>query len=402
MSYDGVTSAPAALQVVASAVGINHFNQIPIPSGTFNPNVDIGVATDAVTGALLTFTNSGAPGEIITLWATGLGADPADSDTTFSSTPHAVNTPLQIYVGGVPATILYQGSAGYPCVTQINIVIPATVNTGCYVSLASVTGMIISNVVVFPINPGGGTCVEQGRGMPITGAQILHNVQDTLNAGVLSVLETNVTSAKGVLTVTNSAGAGFDHETGLLAGATGRSGIITPGGCWVARSVAGGPLTIAGLDAGSISLTGPAGLAIALPPAGADDPGGYGATLAAGAIPSTGGTFTLTGSGGADVGKFTAAVTFTNPIFNWTNQGAAATIVRAQGLTVNWTGGNPGTIVYIGGGLTVEPATAKSPGLIVGYGCGSAVEAGQFTVPSYIFLGMPAGKGGATVNIKST
>jgi len=44
------------------------------------------------------------------------------------------------------------------------------------------------------------------------------------------------------------------------------------------------------------------------------DPGGYGATLAAGAIPSTGGTFTLTGTGGADFGPFTAAVTFTNPI----------------------------------------------------------------------------------------
>jgi uncharacterized protein (TIGR03437 family) len=397
VTYGGA-KASANIQVVASAIGINHFNQIPIPLGVFNPNVDIGVATDAVTGALLTFTNSGVPGEIITLWATGLGADPADSDTTFSSTPHAVNTPLKIYVGGVPATILYQGSAGYPGVTQINLTIPASVNTGCYVSLAAVTGKIISNVVVFPIHPGGGTCVEPGRGTPITGAQILEDVQDTLNAGVLSVLQTNVTSSKGVLTVTNSAGAGFDHETGLLAGATGRSGIITPGGCWVAPTVLGGKLTIAGLDAGSISLTGPAGLAIALPPAGPDAPGGYSATLAAGAIPSSGGTFAFTGTGGADVGPFNAAVTFSNPIFNWTNQGAAATVVREQGLTVTWTSGNPGTIVYIGGGLTVQPSTAKSPGLIVGYGCRSAVEAGQFTVPDYILLGMPAGSGGTTVN----
>jgi uncharacterized protein (TIGR03437 family) len=107
VTYDGANSNAAVLQVVASAVGINHFNQIPIPSGTFNPNVDIGVATDNATGALLTFTNSGVPGGIIVLWATGLGADPADSDTTYSSAPHAVNTPMQIYVGGVQATILY-------------------------------------------------------------------------------------------------------------------------------------------------------------------------------------------------------------------------------------------------------------------------------------------------------
>ena len=107
VTYDGANSNAAVLLVVASAVGINHFNQIPIPSGTFNPNVDIGVATDNATGALLTFTNSGVPGGIIVLWATGLGADPADSDTTYSSAPHAVNTPMQIYVGGVQATILY-------------------------------------------------------------------------------------------------------------------------------------------------------------------------------------------------------------------------------------------------------------------------------------------------------
>jgi hypothetical protein len=308
-----------------------------------------------------------------------------------------VNTPLQIYVGGVHASILYQGSAGYPGVTQINLTIPASVTTGCYVSLATVTGNIISNVVVFPINPGGGTCVGQGRGSPITGAQILQNVQDTLSAGVLNLFQTNSTSSKGVLTVTNSADAAFDHETGLLAGATGRSGIITPGGCWVAPGVVGGPLTVAGLDAGSISLTGPAGLAIALP---LEAPGGYSATLAAGAIPSSGGTFTFTGSGGADVGPFTAAVTFTNPIFNWTNQSAAATVNWAQGLTVTWTGGNPGTFVYIGGDLTVTPASASSPGLGVAYGCLSAVEAGQFTVPSYILLGLPAGSGAMTVDLQ--
>ena len=127
VNYRGTNSAPAPIQVVASAVGINEYNQIPIPLGVLNTNIDLGVATDAVTGALLSFTNSGTPGEIIVLWTTGLGADPADSDTTYTSTPHSVNTPLQIYVGGVLATILYQGSAGYPGVNQINLTIPASV-----------------------------------------------------------------------------------------------------------------------------------------------------------------------------------------------------------------------------------------------------------------------------------
>ena len=106
-------------------------------------------------------------------------------------------------------------------------------------------------------------------------------------------------------------------------------------------TIAGGPLTIVGLDAGSITLTPPVGPAIPLP-IQLGIKGEYGATLAAG-IPSSGGTFTFTGSGGADVGPFTATVTMSNPLFNWTNQSAAATVDRTQGLTYTWTGGLPGT-----------------------------------------------------------
>jgi len=387
VTYMGAVSAAASIQVVASAVGFNHFNQIPIPLGKFNPNVDIGVATDNSTGALLTFTNSGAPGETIVLWATGLGADPADSDATFASPPHAVNTPMQIYIGGVQTTILYQGSAGYPGVNQIDLTIPATVPTGCYVPVVAVTGNIISNTVVFPIHAGGGTCAEPSRGTQITGDEILKDTQDTLRGGVLNLGQTNNTNSSGTRTVTNSASGGFSKISGLLAGATGRSGIITPGGCWAAPEVAGGPLSVTLLDAGSIMLTGPAGLAVALAP----QLGAYSANLAAGAIPSTGGPFTFAGSGGADVGPFTSTVTFSNPIFNWTNQSTAASVDRTQGFTVTWTGGNPGTFVFIGGSLTAS-------GLTAAYGCRAPVEAGQFTVPSYILLGMPAGSGSTMVN----
>ena len=45
-----------------------------------------------------------------------------------------------------------------------------------------------------------------GKGAPIIGAQILEQVQDTLNAGVLNLFQTNVTSSEGILTVTNRGG----------------------------------------------------------------------------------------------------------------------------------------------------------------------------------------------------
>jgi hypothetical protein len=93
-----------------------------------------------------------------------------------------------------------------------------------------------------------------------------------------------------------------------------------------------------------------------------------------------------------DVGSFTSTVTLSNPILNWTNQSAAVTVDRTQGLLVTWTGGNPGTYVVIGG-----TSTSTASGVIAGFGCRVAAEAGQFAVPSYILLGLPAGSGGVNV-----
>jgi len=389
VNYKGTNSAPAPIQVVASAVGINQFNQIPIPLGVLNTNIDVGVATDNTTGAVLTFTNSGTSGETIVVWTTGLGADPADSDNAYIAAPHAINTPMQVYLGGVLLNVLYQGSSVYPGVDVIIFTIPSSAPNSCHVPLIAVTGTVVSNVVVLPIHQGGGTCVEPGTGgVSITGDQILKDTQDTLKSGGLTLLQTNDTNAKGVLTVTNSAGAAFFKDSGLLAGATGRGDILSPGGCAVYPIITGGPLTIVGLDAGSITFAGPTGPAIPLP-IQLGIKGEYGATLTPG-IPSTGGTFTFTGTGGADVGPFTSTVTMSNPLFKWTNPSAAGTVDRTQGLTYTWTGGLPGTYVLLGG-------TSTGSGVTAGFSCRIPVEAGQFTVPSYILLGMPAGSGGTSI-----
>jgi len=395
VSYKGTTSAPAPLQVVPSAVGINQFNQIPIPLGVYNTNVVVGVATDNFTGAILTFNNSGTPGQTIVVWTTGLGADPADSDNSYIATPHAINTPTQVYFGGILLDVLYQGSSTYPGVDVIIFTIPPTIPNSCYVPLAIVTGTVVSNVVTLPIHQGGGTCVEPlTLGATITGDQILKNTQDVLKGGVLTLLQTNTTNASGVRTVTNSANASFNKISGLLAGAVGRSGLLSPGGCSVYPVIAGGPLSITGLDAGSITFTGPAGPPITL----ATQPGFkgiYGGTLAAGAIPNSGGTFTFSGTGGTDVGGFTATVTLSNPIFNWTNQNTASTVDRSQGLKFTWTGGLPGTYVILSG-------TSTASGITAGYSCRVPVEGGQFTVPSYILQGLPAGTGGTSIQQHDT
>lgn len=393
VNYNG-TNASAPIQVVASAVGINQFNQIPIPGGVLNTNVDVGVATDNTTGAVLTFTNSGTAGETIVVWTTGLGADPADSDNAYIAAPHAINTPMQVYLGGVPLNVLYQGSSVYPGVDVIIFTIPSSIPNGCEVPLIAVTGTVVSNVVVLPIHQGGGTCVEPGSGgVNITGDQILKNTQDTLKAGSLALIQTTSTNAKGVVTVSASAGAAFFKDGGLLDGAVGRGGNLTPGGCGVYPVIAGAnTVTVTGLDAGSITFTEPTGPAIPLP-IQLGLTGEYGAILTG--IPSSGGTFTFTGSGGADVGSFTASVNMSNPLFNWTNSSAAGTVDRTQGLTYTWTGGLPGTYVFLSG-------TSTASGVTAGFSCRVPVELEQFTVPSYILLGMPAGSGGTSIQQHDT
>jgi hypothetical protein len=94
------------------------------------------------------------------------------------------------------------------------------------------------------------------------------------------------------------------------------------------------------------------------------------------------------------VAGFTSTLTWTNPLFNWTNPGVAASIDHTQGFTVMWTGGNAGTDVVIGGTSTAPVAG------ITGFTCRVPVEAGTFTVPPYILLDMPAGNGG--VNVQSS
>jgi uncharacterized protein (TIGR03437 family) len=375
VTHRGVTSAPAAIRVVPSAVGINSYNG------------SLGVATDAVTGALLTFANSGSPLQNIVLWTTGLGSDPADSDTTFSTAPQSVNTPLQVYIGGVQAVILYQGSAGYPGVNQINVTIPESVPFGCFVPVAAVTGSVVSNVVTLPINNGGGVCADSRTGL--NGHQV---AAANVRTGLVSLVQTNNPNNSGAIVTSNSANAAFGRYAGLAEAATG--GIASPGGCVAFPIIVGGPVTFTGLDAGAITLSGPAGLDVPVRSA-LGIRGAYNAALAAGAIPPAGGVFTFRGMGGTDIGSFTATVELSNPLMIWTNRSAAASIDRTQGLTVTWTGGNPGTYISISGNAVT--ANSGGAGPAAGFTCLAPVSDGRFTVPSYILLALPAGPGGIDV-----
>jgi hypothetical protein len=91
------------------------------------------------------------------------------------------------------------------------------------------------------------------------------------------------------------------------------------------------------------------------------------------------GTYTMSGTGGRDVGAFTATTNVPTVPFVWTNPPAAMDpFDRSQDYTAKWTGGIPGTQFVIAG--------ASGTGAFL---CAAPIEDGQFTVPAWVFLSLP-------------
>jgi uncharacterized protein (TIGR03437 family) len=375
VSYNGATSAAFPIVVVPSAFGFGTY----LGSGS-----GLILATEPTSGALFTYTNSAAPGQTIVLWGSGLGADTADSDTVFTSSPHAVATPLKIFFGGVEGKILYQGSSGFPGLTQINVTIPAVVPTGCNVSVSGLSGAA-SNSVTIPINVGGGTCSDTSLGS--TGGVLGPlSKQPTIKTGVVFVSQSTSPGTNGNV-VSNAAGALFNsYPSSSFAAAIGS---ISLGGCTVTQFTGTGGGSVTGLDAGLINLTFPTGSALLTDAI----VGNYFANLPTGAIQSGAG-FSFKGNGGGSVGTFSAVVSFPSSVLSWTNQAQAVTVNRAQGLGVTWSGGAQGSYVIISGtsGALVDGQVVSGS-----YACYASASALSFTVPSYILSALPAGTGSTTV-----
>ena len=384
-SYNGGTASVPIL-VVPAALGLDTVSGI---------GKGLGVATIGAT--VLNYNNSAAPGQTIVLWGSGLGADAADSDTTFTSTPHAIGAPLQVYVGGLPAVVAYQGASGCPGLNQINVTIPAGVQPGCGVSVVALSGTIASNTVTIPVNPGG-ACSDPLQG--ISGSQLVTlGSKASYGGGVVGIFQ--ATTPTGV-----RAQANFDNNPGVVIGSVGQLSI---GNCAVSAltpSTAPSPFPASTpLDAGTLNVTGPYGTQ-SLPEeqdsASPGQPTGMYLEFLKVAFPDQAGSFTFTGSGGtfpgASVGAFTATLNLSaSPV--WSNMSSIATVNRAQDLTVTWTVGASNTYAVIG---ITGSSTDLSTGVGVSFICNAPAAAGQFTVPSYVLNALPAGPGALNLTAQTT
>jgi len=373
VAYNNQPGSAATVGVMPTAFGFDSYDQ----SGS-----GLALATD-VNYQLLSQTHSATPGQVITFWGSGLGADPQDSDTTYTATPHPVTVPqlpLQVLIGGLPATILYQGSSGYPGLNQLNVQIPQNVPPGCAVSVVAVNAnyQAISNSVTVPVATSGGACADPLMGISAAQAATLGA---NANIGVLSVTQVNGVFADGVAlasffplaTFFSTYPVGYTVPPVSLGSCVGGAGLFDLLGEFAI------PLPQS-LDAGAMTFNGPGG-SRPMPAVS----GGYqlGLGFQDGLWnPLTGGTYTFSAAGGKNVGAFTATLDF--PIqeaFGSLFNGAPIAISRT-GQTINWTGGSSNQYITISG-------SAANTGFL----CNAPSAAGTFTIPPAVLV--PLSGGGA-------
>jgi uncharacterized protein (TIGR03437 family) len=364
VTYNNVASAAAPIKVVPSAFGIDTL---------YGTGIGLGVITDSNYNYIL-LTNSAMPSQSVIVWGSGIGGDTANDDRTFPQSQDNLPSAIQVYVGGVAANVFYHGRSQYPGLDQINLTLPPNVPLGCFDSIVVQTGNFVSNTATIPVSANGGPCTDAVTGLNGTQVQALANKG---NAGVKSLVATvnEQTSDNG--TVTDAA---FALPAALPSAYFGNGYEYVSQGSCIIVPPGQGDLAIQPLNVGALSVTAPNGvfnlsLASGIPQV----------QLPSKSLTSSPGTYTFTGAAGTDIGSFRAAINVQGPL-SPTNKAAYATMTRAQGATVTWSGGFTGGDVEIVGNIGDQYGTVR-------FFCHAPSAAGQIVVPPSILLAMPAGSG---------
>ena len=412
---NGTASDPFLAQVVANKVGL--FTQDSTGGGLTSLQnyisasvVDLNRLT---TGSISGITISPAhPGQPVIAYGTGLGPLAA-GDNSSAGAYHDFSTSMTIkaIVGGVSLPVAYAGRAGYPGEDQINFTLPGNVQTGCAVPLQISVNGNLSAATTISIAPDANSsaCVQPGY----TTAQL----QKFDNGGTFTIGAFNITqfteTVEGQTVKVDSIGGAFSQITGFQLGA---AATLNPtvgqqsGSCIVIPFTntgssggvsAGGKVT--NLDAGIVSINGPAGSSLTNQVITEDDTYDYSIGGLEGlgiTIPGqisfslVAGTYTLSGAGGKDVGTFSTSLTLGSPLT--ITGGLPSTVNRSAGLPLNWTGGLASDIVEIFGASSNTTGTgANEVSTGAEFICITTAGQGTFTVPASILTQLPASAAGS-------
>jgi uncharacterized protein (TIGR03437 family) len=140
-------SAPANVQVVSAAPG---FFMIAPTTQAIAINLDSTIA--AAPGAIAGLnTHAARPGDIIIVYATGLGAvspSVATGSNSADQIRNTVNMPA-ISIGGISASVLFSGlTPQFPGVNQLNVMVPSGVAAGDSVPMQIQLGGITQQATI--------------------------------------------------------------------------------------------------------------------------------------------------------------------------------------------------------------------------------------------------------------
>jgi uncharacterized protein (TIGR03437 family) len=381
-------SNPAPVEVVEASLGV--FTATGSGAGP-------GIAQNFVSQTSLPINSldePASPGQVLTIWATGLGA--AAFPDNEAPSPGNVGGPVEVWVGGAPipaADVLYWGRS--PCcagVDQIIIRLPAAPPLGCYVPLRIRAGGVVSNTVTLAIAPEGEPCRDShnplsqaARAAGAYGAIFVSHV--ALEAGVDFPAPQPATMDLLAASFRTDGGGAFYFNpfvslpppgSCLVYGGSGdyKAGVNIAGSAPAGRSLAAGA---------SLRVSGPGGVRNV----------GFQDLQVVNYLAGLGGSFpgsapkrylqpgahTLSSAGGADVGAFETAFDLPPPP-TWTNRETVGAVTRTEGLELAWTGADAGVLIFA---ANYDLAT-DSLGAAV---CAAAGAEGSFTVPEHALAALP-------------
>ena len=408
VTYNGQTSAPFNFVVVPSGFGVittNSQGTGPAIAQVFQSSANFTYNSLNTGACIFSSTCSPAhPGDTLVIVGTGLGAISGADNVAPGAV--SVGSNVTVNIGGQVITPLYAGrSPNFPGEDQVNFTLPANVPTGCYVPAEVTEAGQPSNTFWLSIAAQGQTACTHPFGL--TAAQLSKlDAGGSLNEAALLMGHVALSSTLsgegfgGVFASFNANGVFQAVVTLGLFGAfpfpapanscvvadrivTGATPPIPPDFSSFATKIldAGPGLTVAGPSSCGSSCTGAA--------INGGNTGYFNVFLPA--IFTQGG-WTITGTGGADVGPLSATVNLPATLI-WTNAGNFSSVPRANGITINWTGGavNSSSTVQITGSSAVVDTANPANTVGKAFFCTVPASAGTFVVPASITSLLPAG-----------
>lgn len=389
-----IAEGPASIRLTYKDSSTEAFNVTVVKSqlGVFTINTSgagEAVATRSDDFSRLSPANPAHPGDVIVLWATGLG--PIDADETQAAPQFDMTTiPVQAWIGGKPADIVFRGrNACCTSVDTIYVRVPAG-TAGCATPVTFKVGDTYSNTALIPTALGGNLCT------PTTPSLTTSDLSQIINKnqvwyGNLTLDRSSIYPYDTVQPIDASGDQGFGEfrRYDVFPGWLGYTSwdLVAPRSCVVTTSPAFiGPVKPPMvLTDNPITVTGPMG------------PGQITqnrTTRAYYGILGASGQYVIPGNFNITTGSFnnasaSASLNYATPV-SWTNAAQLSTIDRAAGATINWTGGDPSGFVEMKAIGTVVDRTGGSSQLNVTATCIAPAADHTFTIPAYVLSALPA------------